>query len=142
MKKILTITGIILTLIVMMGAMTPGYCGTDNSSNAIITAQEHGGEAPAAAPSTSDRASDNRAKFLIVSAFAAAFAIALAALGTGLGQGNAVKGAMEAIGRNPEAQSKIFPALVLGLAFIESLALYALLVSLALLFFNPLLPKL
>ncbi|MCE1248454.1 MAG: ATP synthase F0 subunit C [Firmicutes bacterium] len=141
MKNILFITGIILTLIVMMGAVSPGFCGTDNPTT-VVTAQEHGSEAPAAASGTPASGADNRAKLLIISAFAAAFAIAFAALGTGIGQGNAVKGAMEAIGRNPEAQNKIFPALILGLAFIESLALYALLVSLALLFFNPLLPKL
>lgn len=79
---------------------------------------------------------------LVISALSAAIAIGIATIGTALGQGNAISKAMEAIGRNPEAQSKIMPVLLIGLAFIESLCLYALLISLALLFFNPLLEKL
>jgi F-type H+-transporting ATPase subunit c len=63
---------------------------------------------------------------------AVALSIGLAALGTGIGQGNAVNGAMQAIGRNPEAQGKVQGTLILGLAFIESLAIYALVISLML----------
>jgi len=37
--------------------------------------------------------------------------------------------AMEAIGRNPEAQSKILPAMLLGMAFAEAIAIYALVLS-------------
>lgn len=37
--------------------------------------------------------------------------------------------AMEAIGRNPEAQSKILPAMLLGMAFAEAIAIYALLLA-------------
>jgi F-type H+-transporting ATPase subunit c len=72
-----------------------------------------------------------------ISALASALGIGIATLGPGIGQGNAVARAMEAIGRNPEAQSKIMPTLLIGLAFMESLVLYALLVSLVLLFINP-----
>lgn len=75
---------------------------------------------------------------VVFSALAAAIGIGIATIGPGLGQGNAVSRAMEAIGRNPESQSKILPTLLIGLAFMESLVLYALLISLALLFFNPL----
>lgn len=153
MKKILISTLIIVMMILLKGALSPAYCQVDNT-NSVLTAQEHGAESlpptsntstsaptPAqSAPASSE--ADNRAKFLIVSAFASVLAIAVATFGTAIAQGNAVKAAMEAIGRNPESQSKIFPTLILGLAFIESLALYALLISLALLFFNPLLDKL
>ena len=59
-------------------------------------------------------------------------AIGLAALGTGIGQGSAVSGAMEAIGRNPDASGKVQGVMILGLAFIESLAIYALVISLLL----------
>lgn len=65
---------------------------------------------------------------------AAGIAIGLAALGTGIGQGSAVNGAMESIGRNPEATPKIQQVMILGLAFIESLCIYGLVVSLILLF--------
>ena len=81
---------------------------------------------------------DAKGWLLVFSAIGAAFAIALAAIGAALGQGNAVRGAMDAIGRNPESQGKLMPVLIIGLAFIESLCLYAFVVSLALLFFNPL----
>jgi len=64
----------------------------------------------------------------------AAIAIGLAAFGTGLGQGNAIGKAMEAIGRNPEASGKIQTLLLIGLAFIESLCIYALVISFMLLF--------
>lgn len=60
---------------------------------------------------------------------AVALSIGIAALGTGIGQGNAVAKAMEAIGRNPEAQGKVQSTLILGLAFIESLCIYALVIS-------------
>lgn len=74
---------------------------------------------------------------VVISALAAALGVGIATIGPGLGQGNAVARAMEAIGRNPESQSKIMPTLLIGLAFMESLVLYALLVSLVLLFLNP-----
>jgi len=48
-----------------------------------------------------------------------------AALGGAIGIGIAVKAAMEAIGRQPEASSKIQMAMVIGCAFIEALTLYA-----------------
>ncbi len=52
--------------------------------------------------------------------------LGLAALGSGLGLGKAVSGAMEAIGRQPEAAGKIQVAMVIGCAFIEALTIYAL----------------
>lgn len=52
--------------------------------------------------------------------------LGLAALGAGLGIGRAVAGAMEAMGRQPEAIGKIQTAMIIGAAFIEALAIYAL----------------
>lgn len=52
--------------------------------------------------------------------------LGLAALGAGIGLGNAVGSAMEAIGRQPEAAGKIQINMILGAAFIEALAIYAL----------------
>ena len=62
-------------------------------------------------------------------AIACAFAIGIAALGTGLAMGNAINGAMQGVSRNPEAGGRIFTMLILGLALIESLCIYALLIS-------------
>lgn len=63
--------------------------------------------------------------------------MALAALGCGIGQGLGLKAACEGIARNPEASGKIQVALILGLAFVESLAIYALVINLIILFANP-----
>ena len=52
--------------------------------------------------------------------------LGLAAIGAGLGLGRAVGSAMEAIGRQPEAAGKIQINMILGCAFIEALAIYAL----------------
>jgi len=60
---------------------------------------------------------------------AAGLAIGIGTLGPGVGLGNAVAKAMEAIGRNPEAQPKIQGSMILGLAFIEALSIYALLIA-------------
>jgi len=52
--------------------------------------------------------------------------LGLAAVGAGLGIGRAVGQAMEAMGRQPEAIAKIQIAMIIGAAFIEALAIYAL----------------
>lgn len=65
-------------------------------------------------------------------------AIGLAALGTGIGQGLGLQGATEGVARNPGASGKITTTLIIGLAMIESLAIYALVVVLIILFVNPL----
>jgi F-type H+-transporting ATPase subunit c len=63
-----------------------------------------------------------------------AFAIAIAAFGGAIGQGKAAAAAVDAIARQPEAQQDIFTTLILSLALIESLVIYALAVSLVLIF--------
>ena len=63
----------------------------------------------------------------MVLAFSLPLAVALAAIGSGLGLGKAVAGAMEAIGRQPEAAPAIQLTMVIGAAFIEALTIYALL---------------
>jgi len=68
---------------------------------------------------------------------AAGLGIGLAALGTGIGQGHAIRGATEGVSRNPGASGKILTTMLVGLAMVESLAIYALVVSLILLFLNP-----
>jgi len=80
--------------------------------------------APAAAGSSSAKS---------MAAIAAAVAIGVAAFGASIGQGMGLKGATEGIARNPGASGKITTTLIIGLAMIESLAIYALLVSLGLL---------
>jgi len=62
-------------------------------------------------------------------AIAAALAIALPALGGALGQGRAAASALDSIGRNPGASGKIFVPMILGMALIESLVLFGLLMA-------------
>jgi F-type H+-transporting ATPase subunit c len=62
-------------------------------------------------------------------ALAAGFAIGLGALGGTLGQGRAVASALEGISRNPGAASRIMTPMILGLALIESLVLFALVIA-------------
>ena len=76
-------------------------------------------------------------QFFVYSAVAAGFGIAIAAFGCGIGQGMAVRGAVEGIARNPEASGKVTVTMLIGLAMIESLSIYALVVSLILIYANP-----
>ncbi len=62
-------------------------------------------------------------------ALAAGLSIGIAAFGCGMGQGRAAAAALEGIARNPNASGKILVPLILGLALIESLAIYALVIS-------------
>jgi len=59
----------------------------------------------------------------------AALAIGIAAFGGALGQGKTAAAALEGIGRNPSAQNKIFVPMIIGLALIESLVLYAFVIA-------------
>lgn len=62
-------------------------------------------------------------------ALAAGLGIGIAAVGAGLGQGRAVAAAMESIGRNPNAADRIQVPMIIGIAFIEALAIYALVIA-------------
>lgn len=59
----------------------------------------------------------------------AGLAIGLAAMGGGIGQGRAAGSSLEGISRNPGATDKMFVPYILGLAFIESLVLYAFVIA-------------
>ena len=65
-------------------------------------------------------------------AIAAGLAIGIAALGTGLAMGNAINGALQGVSRNPEAGGRILTMMIVGLGLIESLAIYAFLISILL----------
>ncbi len=62
-------------------------------------------------------------------ALGSGLAMGLAVLGGGIGQGIAAAAALEGIARNPGASTKIFTPMLLGLAFIESLVLFTLLIA-------------
>ena len=71
------------------------------------------------------------------SVIAAGLGMALASGLCGLGQGRAVAAAVEAMGRQPGAAARIQVAMIIGLALIESLAIYMLVVGIILLFVQP-----
>ena len=72
-----------------------------------------------------------------ITSLATAIGMAIAATGCGIGQGLGLRAACEGTARNPEASGKITVTMLIGLAMIESLAIYALVVNLILLFANP-----
>jgi F-type H+-transporting ATPase subunit c len=64
----------------------------------------------------------------------AGLAIGLGAIGPGIGIGILMQGALQAMGRNPDASSNIQTNMILGVAFAEAIAIYALVVALILMF--------
>jgi F-type H+-transporting ATPase subunit c len=73
----------------------------------------------------------------VVSIFSAALAVCFGAIGPGFAEGRAVAAAMEAIARQPEAAGTISRTLFVGLAMIETMAIYCLVIALLLLLANP-----
>ena len=117
MKKTIAAILLVLSLVVLMAP--------------AVFAEEAASGAAATAPG------DAKLKYYGVAALACGLAIGIAAFGASIGQGMGLKGATEGIARNPGASGKITTTLIIGLAMIESLAIYALVVALILLFVNP-----
>jgi F-type H+-transporting ATPase subunit c len=80
-----------------------------------------------------------KAIVLAASVLAAGLGIGLGAIGAGIGMGQGLGGATTAVGRNPEAQGKVLLTMMVGLAMIESLAIYTLVIALVIIYANPLL---
>ena len=77
--------------------------------------------------------------FVLISTVAAALAIALGVMFPAIAMGKAIVQALESLARQPEAEKAITRTLFIGLAMIESLAIYVLVIVLIILFRNPLL---
>jgi F-type H+-transporting ATPase subunit c len=77
--------------------------------------------------------------FSLASTVAGVLAIAIGVLGPALAMGMAISRALDALARQPEAEKSIMRTLFIGLAMIESLAIYVLVIVLIILFRNPLL---
>ena len=73
----------------------------------------------------------------MISILGAVVAVAFGAIGPALGEGRAVAAAMDAIARQPEAAGTISRTLFVGLAMIETMAIYCLVIALLVLFANP-----
>ncbi len=77
--------------------------------------------------------------FTVLSTVGAALAVAIGMMFPALAMGKAISQALDAIARQPEAEKSIMRTLFIGLAMIESLAIYVLVIILIILFRNPLL---
>ncbi len=75
--------------------------------------------------------------YFMWAAFSASFAVAVAAFGGAVGQGRSIAAAMDGIARNPMAAGDIRTSMIIGLALIESLVIYTLVVCLIILFTDP-----
>jgi F-type H+-transporting ATPase subunit c len=76
--------------------------------------------------------------FSLLSTIVAGTVIAIGVIGPAIAMGRAISSAMEALARQPEAEKTITRTLFIGLAMIESLAIYCLVIALIVLFRNPL----
>ncbi len=122
----------LVTLFVMSLSLC-AFAQSDESSSAV----SHAPAAPSASASGPLPPTFPKAMFFSLAMLAAGVAIGLGALGVGVGQGLSVSKAMEAIGRNPEAQPKIQTLLLIGLAFLETIVIFALVFALILIFASP-----
>lgn len=77
--------------------------------------------------------------FVVASTVAAVLGIGIAVMLPALAMGRAISQALDALARQPDAEKSIMRTLFIGLAMIESLAIYALVIVLIVLFRNPLL---
>ena len=73
----------------------------------------------------------------VVSVLTGGFAMAVASAAAAIGQSRAIVAALDGIARQPSAAGRIQTAMIIGLALIESLAIYVLLIALILFFANP-----
>jgi F-type H+-transporting ATPase subunit c len=81
---------------------------------------------------------DKMAWFVLVSTVVAALAMAVGVMLPAQAMGRAILQALESLARQPEAEKSITRTLFIGLAMIESLAIYVLVIVLIILFRNPL----
>lgn len=80
---------------------------------------------------------DSNTIFVVVVMVVAGLTVAIGTIGPARAQGQAIDSALDAIARQPDAADRISRTLFVGLAMIESLAIYCLVIALIVLFANP-----
>ena len=118
MKKLFRISAFMLAILLFSGSAFLG--------NSAEAANDH-----ATKSSTIEKAEDNSTS---AKAMASALATGLAGIGGTIGMGLAISKASDAISRQPEAEGKIRSALMIGLVFIETVVIYALIVAILVIF--------
>lgn len=105
-------------------------------AGAALAAEDPGDET--AKGESSDELAIAGAKGFTYVGIAAVFAMAIAAFGAALSQARTANAALDGTARQPEASGKLMIQMLLAIVFIETLAIYTLVVALILLFVNPL----
>lgn len=113
MKKMITM---LLALMIMFTMAMPVFAAGEETAEMAVTATE-----------TEDNTKGDKA-------YAAAIAVGLAAAAGAVGMGWAIAKSSESISRQPEAESKIRTTLMLGLVFIETAIIYALVIAILIIF--------
>jgi F-type H+-transporting ATPase subunit c len=75
--------------------------------------------------------------FITICILAAGIGMGLGVLGPGIAMGNAIKGALDGTSRNPGVYKQLLTTMMIGLAMIESLAIYVLVICMIILYANP-----
>lgn len=128
-KSIMTI--FVLLFLLMTAAIVLAQTETETTAPAVTEEKTEAG-APA-----EGGLNPNYTIYFALSVLGAGLAIGLGACGTGIGMGSAVRGALEGAARNPDTYGRLLTTMMIGLAMIESLAIYALVIALILLYANP-----
>jgi F-type H+-transporting ATPase subunit c len=132
MGKKSLITIFVLLFLLMTAAFVLAQTETETTAPAGTE-----GTAEEGAPATTGGLDPNYTIYFALSVLGAGLAIGLGACGTGVGMGSAVRGALEGAARNPDTYGRLLTTMMIGLAMIESLAIYALVIALILLYANP-----
>ena len=125
-KKALSVTVLAVASLCLLGSVaTAAAPVAQDAAQAVSNATAtQGGQLVAA---------DNQFSANMYIALAIGLGLGIAAFGGAMAQGKAASAALEGIARNPGASGKIFTPMILGLALIESLVIYSLLISFLLL---------
>ncbi|MRR33425.1 F0F1 ATP synthase subunit C [bacterium] len=75
--------------------------------------------------------------FITICILAAGIGMGLGVVGPGIGMGHAIKGALDGTSRNPGVYKQLLTTMMIGLAMIESLAIYVLVICMIILYANP-----
>lgn len=123
MKTMMKKIPALLMLVMMLFAFSvPAYAADENNQNTAVVTEETTEAVDSAENTTGDKAQ------------AAALAIGLAAAAGAIGMGIAIAKSVEGISRQPEAEGKIRTSLMLGLVFVETAIIYALIVAILIIF--------
>lgn len=144
MKKVkrFSILLAVLAVVVLAATLPMAISAIDNAAPTQITAYANESISETEVMTTADETTpvvtaetaENADNSTGMKALAAGIAIGFAALGAAIGMGIAIAKSNEAISRQPEAEGKIRGSMMLGLIFIETIAIYALIVAILVIF--------